>query len=120
MAFDDTAAVRFFLEHAGWGYDPATETPEDGRHRGAVALAKAEAWLVERPGFTVKWEQDRDYDPKDYDCGDMPDVGWSCFVSDGLETESLHGITFDGDGEPWGNPYARVVVAELALDLMPD
>lgn len=74
---------------------------------------------MQQPGFTVEWVQDADYDPSHYDCGDMPDIGWGCVVRANGQTESLWAITFDGDGYPNGNPYARVIVAELALELMP-
>lgn len=112
-------AIEFFMKHAGSSYDPATETPKQGKFRGAKRLAEAEAWLVAQPGFTVEWEIDRDYDPSDYDI-DMPDTGWGCIVNANGNSASLWATTFDGDGEPFGNAYARVVVAELALELMPD
>ena len=111
-------AVAFFLEYGGYGYNAATETREEGRLRCARGYAAAEAWLVEQPGFTVEWVQDRDYDPADYDVP-VPEVGWGCIVRANGRTESLWAITFDGDGHPSGNPYARVVVAELASELMP-
>lgn len=110
-------AERFFYKHAGYSYDPATETQEEGRVRCAKELAKAEAWLTAQPGFEVEWMEDTDYDPKDYDVP-MPATGWGCIVKVGEKRESLWGITFDGDGHPSGNPYARVVVAELASELM--
>lgn len=110
-------AVAFFLENAGFSYGPG-ETAEEGCERCARELAEAEAWLMEQPGHTVEWRQDTDYDPNDYDVPDMPAIGWGCIVTVGEESSSLWAITFDGDGEPFGNPYARVVVAELASELM--
>lgn len=80
-------------------------------------LARAELWLSEQPGYTVSWEQDTEYDPTDYDC-EMPDIAWRCTVTANGESACLCGITFDGDAEPFGKPYARVVVAELAQELM--
>lgn len=117
-------AIGFFREHAGYGVSPG-ETEEQGRDSSARTLAQAEAWLVAQPGFTVEWEQDEDYDPRDFDAPDMPEIGWCCLVTvpdgkGGRHRESLCGITFDGDGYPTGNAYARVVVAELASELMPD
>jgi hypothetical protein len=38
------SAVNFYREYAGCGHDPATETAEFGRLRGAMALADAESW----------------------------------------------------------------------------
>jgi hypothetical protein len=111
-------AIEFFLTHGGWGYDPQTETAEEGRVRSAREMAEAEAWMVEQPGFTVEWFPDTDYNPADYDA-EMPDTAWGCTVTCGEKQESLWGITFDGDGHPAGNPYARVVVAELAHEMMP-
>ena len=112
------SAVAFFYENAGYCHGP-NETAEQGRKRCARRLAKAEQWLAAQPGHTIEWVIDQDYNPRDYDCGDMPDIGWGCIVAIGDDRESLWGITFDGDGEPWGNAYARVVVAEMALELMP-
>lgn len=36
-------AAQFFFEHAGYSHDPKTETPAEGRTRGAMDLAAAEA-----------------------------------------------------------------------------
>lgn len=112
------SAVAFFYEHAGYSYGPG-ETREQGRKRGARRLADAERWLMEQPGHTIQWVQDEDYNPADYDCGDMPEIGWGCVITVNGHIESLWSITFNGDGYPSGNAYARVVVAELALELMP-
>lgn len=110
-------AVAFFREHAGYSVAPG-ETEAQGRTRSAKEYAGAEAWLMAQPGFTVHWEQDEEYNPKDYDVPDMPEIGWVCIVTANGETETLCGVTFDDDGYPDGNAYARVVVAELALQLM--
>jgi hypothetical protein len=34
----------------------------------------------------------------------------------GKVVQSLGGVDFGRDGDPWGQPYARVVEAELALE----
>jgi hypothetical protein len=103
-------AVAFFHEQAGYSYDPATETPEQGQQRCAEALAAAEAWLMEQAGHTVEWLPDEDEANQ-----------WGCIVRiDPRREASLWGIGFADDAEPWGQPYARVVVAELAQELMPD
>jgi hypothetical protein len=110
-------AIAFFREYGG--YSVATgETDAQGRERSAREMAAAEAWLVAQPGFQVRWVQDNDYNPDDYDIDDMPDVAFGCVVKVDGEESSLWGITFDGPG-PEGSPYARIVVAELAAELMP-
>jgi hypothetical protein len=48
---------RFFYEHAGYSFDPKTETAEDGRARAARQLAAAETW-AERVGVEYRWEDD--------------------------------------------------------------
>lgn len=119
MATKPQTATAFFMKHAGYSVAEG-ETREQGRRRCAKELAAAERWLMEQPGHTVAWEQDRDYDPADSDVPDMPEIGWGCIVSlnDQDRHASLWSVTFDGDGYPAGNPYARVVVAELAAELM--
>jgi hypothetical protein len=110
----DQRAVDFFYKHAGYGYGPG-ETPEQGRRRGAVKLAKAEQEATAR-GWTVKWEED----PEGWDSlGDIdPDD----------VKEILVAVLYDEDGNVLGslgsivNPdrdYARVVEAELALEALP-
>jgi hypothetical protein len=37
---------------------------------------------------------------------------------EGTVVANLGGVDFGRDVEPWGNPYARVVEAELASDLI--
>jgi hypothetical protein len=50
---------QFFYDHAGYGYHPDRETPEEGRLRGARALVKAEREGKAR-GWFVEWEADPD------------------------------------------------------------
>lgn len=113
-------AVDWFKLHAGFGHDPATETREEAAHRCAVELAAAEEWARDNC-VLPQWVRDETYSPDDYDLEDMPEIGWGCILTgpDG-ERASLWSITFDGNGEPWGKAYARVVAAELALELMPE
>lgn len=106
MTTQQQTAIAFFKEH--------------GAARHAKSLANAEAWLASQPGHQIQWLRDFDYDPNDYDVKDMPNIGWGCIVQIGGNSASLWAITFDGDHWPQGNPYARVVVAELALELMHD
>jgi hypothetical protein len=51
------AAYLFFLKHAGYSYDPKTETPKAGRSRCARQLAKAER-DARALGFTFQWSDD--------------------------------------------------------------
>jgi hypothetical protein len=46
---------------------------------------------------------------------------WVCcmFDENGELVQSLGGVDFGRDVEPWGPPYRRVVEAELALEEMP-
>jgi hypothetical protein len=133
-------AVRFFWSQGGTSYDPTTETMEQGRFRGACELAAAEEWLTTRCGsewggyevgdLIVRWEQDDDYSADDYEPETMPQIAWVCLIQrfesrarfTGREVwhtlASLGAVTFDGDGYPDGNPYKRVVEAELASEAM--
>lgn len=106
-----TEAERFFYEHAGWSWDPATETEEEGRLRCARELAAAEARLKAGP-FYVGWVPDDV--PWD---GDVPYDGplwivqlWSVADSAGPELLGAIGSVAEEDG----GPYLRVVAAELA------
>lgn len=110
-------SYQFFLKHAGYSYNPETETPMQGRIKGARALAKAErqardagysfAWGIDDPRGSAQWTDEK------------PAWGsWYCVAhnSEGETKYALYGIDFGRDGEPWGNPYRRAVEAELALE----
>jgi hypothetical protein len=126
-------AAQFFYKQAGYGYDPKTETKEQGRRRGAKALAEAEAY-ASREGWDVRWSQDGSMYGQQGDCFDIVDdpdsfgdplfVGWDAFLvdMDGNVLGSLGATTFAGSngGDPWSDPYRRVVEAELALEAMPE
>lgn len=122
---------KFFLKHAGYSYDPKTETCMQGRVRCARNLARAEREARDG-GFYYHWEIDPDCLSSDW-VMDNEDGGkncnpwrtWRCamFKADNQENNarggcvgSLHGIDFGRNGEPWGQPYKRVVEAELALE----
>ena len=122
-----TTPTEFFYEHAGYSYDPLTETPEQGRRRCAETLASAEQWARDN-GYSFEWIRDpyttsadwiKDNDDGGENC--FPWHLWTCIIhdADGNDGASLHGIDFGRDGEPWGDPYRRVVEAELALESMP-
>jgi len=108
----------FFYRFAGYGYDPAKETKRQGRLRGARHLAEAEKWAqAECVGF--EWQIDTDSNSASFSKKRPTWSLWSCFMRGNGECRaSLHAIDFGRDGEPWGQPYKRVVEAELALDAM--
>jgi hypothetical protein len=122
MTKQEKTAVAFFYENAGYSYDPVKETQEQGRKRCARSLAKAEAWLTEQP-HQIEWTEDPDADRSWMDetmgddwplfqcavaiMGDNGDWKWS----------SLCGIDLGPTGMEC-REYMRVVVAELASELM--
>lgn len=108
-------SIAFFAEHAGFSWDPKTETPAQGAAKCAEALAKAEAWLASQPGHQIEWRQD-DNDDRSGIEHDGPLFGCIVTLADG-RSESLCGIDLGANGD-LGDPYTRVVVAELASELM--
>lgn len=118
------AVEQFFYDQAGYSYDPAKETEEEGKCRGAILLASAERWANET-GYSFEWMIDEGASSADW-IDDREDGGkycdpwrvWACVMCDegGEAVQSLWSIDFGRDGEPWGNPYRRVVEAELALE----
>ncbi|MEN3280060.1 MAG: hypothetical protein V7607_1200 [Solirubrobacteraceae bacterium] len=100
-------------EHGGYSYHPTLETPEEGRVRCALALARAERELQARSDVFVVWEDDCDGTAD----GERP--AWGCVLYRWRDEEvtspavltSLWGID-----APEGDPYRRVVEAELALE----
>ncbi len=126
---------QFFLKHAGYSYDPKTESPMQGRIKTARALAAAERKARDNE-LWFKWEIDPDCTSADW-IADNEDGGrnndpwqtWICFACSPNESPgrlsnlstvlaSLGGIDFGREGEPWGNSYRRVVEAELALEAL--
>lgn len=115
---------HFFLKHAGYGYAPKAETKQRGRIRRARALAKAER-DARVGGFSFSWGIDPFTTSADW-IDDNEDGGrnrtpwqiWECRMrnADGGLVNSLHGIDFGRNGTPWGDPYRRVVEAELAIE----
>lgn len=115
-------AEDFFYEHAGYSYDPKTETPEQGRRRGAKELAKAEEW-AKGHGYYFEWEQEGEpwstfLDGTEVDIDDVSDIVWVVMRDDeGKVVQSLGGI-IEGHDERANRRYRRVVEAELALEAM--
>ncbi len=107
---------QFFYEHAGYSYDPTSETRTQGRRRCARRLARAEA-KASQLGFTFEWDYDGMDSSQWTDERDPATPTWQCLCRNaaGEVVSSLCGIDFT-DGKPWGDPYQRVVEAELALE----
>lgn len=112
-------AYQFFKANAGYSYDPQLETPEQGKIKNARSLSKAER-IARDKGYSFQWEIDQCCDSSEFS-EELPSWElWSCLMidSDGECVNSLHGIDFGRDGQPWGNSYKRVVEAELAIGIV--
>lgn len=98
---------QFFYENAGYAYNPASETPEDGRTRGAKALADAERAALEN-GWYCTWG----FGEYQYDDAGEATATYYCNLhdADGTILASCGGIDTDN------GPYARIIAAELALE----
>lgn len=107
---------HFFLKHAGYSYGNG-ETKQQERIRCARALAKNER-AASKGGFTYVWSVDPHTDSSDFSDESPAWSLWQCCMlnADGRIVNSLHAIDFGRDGEPWGDPYQRVVEAELASE----
>lgn len=112
-------AYQFFLKHAGYSYDAATETPMQGRIRCARAMAKSEA-AATRLGYSYEWEIDQEINSSEFSAETPPHQLWCCVMRnpEGQVVASLGGIDFLHHDNPWAEPYRRVVEAELALEAM--
>lgn len=112
------AAYLFFLKHAGYSYDPKTETPQAGRSRCARQLAKAER-DARALGYTFEWDDDPDgRDDSDEDV----ETCESCVCLDGEvgadEDRNSHILAVLGGICDATREYRRVVEAELALEAL--
>ncbi len=105
-----TSDAQFFYDNAGYSYDPKAETPTEGRTLRALNLAAAEGF-ARAAGVSFEWV------PDPY--ADEPDQ-WGCKLYDaaGQVQQSLWAIDFGPGGSPWGDPYRRVVEAELSAEYM--
>jgi hypothetical protein len=116
----------FFYEHAGYSYDPKTESADEGRVRCAREMAKAEAF-VKGQEYEYEWDWDES-GCNGCDC-DSPD----CKCSTGEEHETLCVSLFnprDRETDKYATlvslsgicgadaKYRRVIEAELALEAM--
>jgi hypothetical protein len=108
------AAVSFFLAHAGFSYDPKTETQEQGRVRVARALAEAEALYLRAhqvAEVAIVWTHD---DIAASEGGFEETCECACIVHDdgnGGEVLASLGAIWDADAN-----YRRVIRAELAQE----
>jgi hypothetical protein len=109
---------QFFYDHAGWGYHPDKETPEEGRRRGARALVEAERYARDHDWW-YRWDSELGMidHVTEFVCYDTePETCESCalYAEDG---ELLGSLGCIDDATP---EYRRVVEAELALEAMPE
>lgn len=109
---------KFFLAHAGYNYDPKTETPIQGARRCARMLAKSEKHARDN-GISFSWEIDQEIDSSDFDDSSDHWSLWVCTAYDanGKVCGSLSGIDLGRDGSPYGDPYKRVVEAQIACEV---
>lgn len=114
-------AEQFFYDNAGYSYDPATESREEGRARCARALAAAEDY-GRRHGWRVEYDEDPDVMEDDVDSvgmvarGEAVNLTVTLRDADGEFLGSLAGVVVPNDQDP----YLRAVAAQLMEDAMPD
>ena len=112
------SAVDFFYKYAGYSHSPK-ESVEQGRRRGAVALATAEQYAADHD-WTYKWRDDPDgWDTLgDIDPADVDSIGYVVlYDSNGKVLQSLGGVAF-GRNTAQNQRDGRVFEAELALEAM--
>jgi hypothetical protein len=106
-----TATQAWFFAHAGYGYNPLTETAAQGKTRCAIEYAAAEDFYIaaHREG-NAETRVEFDAESSEEDGGAR--FGIRVFIH-GNEASlwGIDGVCMDG--------YGRVVRAELALELMP-
>lgn len=107
---------KFFFDNAGYSYDPKKETELQGRRRCAKAYAEAEARAIaEQVDF--EWIVDPGVDSSEFSDEKPAWKLWGCMMRrNGRVCQSLWGIDFGRNGEPWNDTYKRVVEAELACE----
>lgn len=100
---------QFFYENAGYSWDRATETQEEGHMRCAKALADAARAALEN-GWHCTWR----FDEYQYDDAGEATATYYCNLhdADGTILASCGGIDTDN------GPYARIIAAELALEVI--
>lgn len=101
--------IQFFLDHAGFSYDPMTQTPEQGKRQCAERLADAEDAIMQamRVGdVLVSWSDDERMGDEEEG---VERVECCVIEINGEIVASLFAI-WDADAN-----YRRVIRAELAL-----
>ena len=108
-----TALERFYYENAGYSYDPATQTPDEGRMVNARNMVSA-LRLTLGEGGVFRWVPDWVTDhEREFDCyvdGGPETCEWVGLYVDGELVASL-GCVDDADDD-----CRRVVEGELALE----
>lgn len=120
MSYNDN--VRFFYENAGASWNPATETPEQGRQRGAERLAQVEAW-GQRSGYWFgvgidpdpMWDDDVERETTDYDQYIV-----ALYSTTGERVATVGSIDIGPDVDPDWHPHIRLIKAELLFEVAPD
>lgn len=109
----------FFTRNSGRAYPTGATRGQRSQltRKASQRMAAAEAWAKEH-GYEFTWEVDPDVDSRDFSDEQPHWDLWGCRMvnRDGKTVQSLWGIDFGPTGEPWGQPYKRVVEAELALE----
>lgn len=113
-------AETFFYDNAGYSYDPATETREEGRRRCAREMANDEEWLRNSDDVRSQWGDDdsgdHSYLQQDEFRGYQVTTCEFCSILD--ETGSVIyaslGCIDDADDN-----YRRVIESELAGEARP-
>jgi hypothetical protein len=115
------AGYRFMRDHAGYSYRPAIETPDQGKVRCALALARAE-FEASRRGAFVQWCTDSypdtswmdDQARAEFEAGETVLMEATIYSERGEPVGSIGGVHLR---TPWmADPYRRVIEAELALE----
>lgn len=108
-----SSAIEFFYEHAGYSYDPKTQTEEEGHRETATYLARAEKWAKDHD-VSFTWEDDWGVDhQKEFDCYEDggPDTCEMCAALQDGKVITAIGCVDDATPE-----YRRVIEAQLAAE----
>lgn len=106
----------FYYKHAGFSYDPKTQTADEGRAECAFELARA-ALISSQRGWVVTWEPEPDPNSCAFDDDDDNTTEYfGCILRDS-KSHVLASLWCIGDPEA---NYCQVVQAELALEALDD
>ena len=108
-----TKLEQFFFDNAGVGWNPQTETKQEGQARGAAELAKAMHYALDK-GWTFEWgADDQRCNCGKKNCGHTVEY---CQLEDASNGNHILGSLSGICGATAA--YRRVVEAELALEAM--